>query len=121
MIFVTKAIPDTLSTSPLMKDSRDERPLWLLDYGVVRSGTVVPQALWSPHNVNDFRQYVSEAPLQLPIFFIQKNGVLGLSLSDAADGRCQTLRGGRMQAQLGGRFTTHIRILVRSRRSRIVQ
>ncbi|KAH9993742.1 hypothetical protein BJV74DRAFT_884337 [Russula compacta] len=100
VIFVAKAIPETLSTTPSMQDSRG-RPLWLLDYSVIRSGTVVPQALWSPHNVNDFRQYVSEAPLQMPIFFMQENGILGLSLNDAADGRCQTLRDGRYSSARG--------------------
>jgi hypothetical protein len=90
-------------------------PLWLLDYSVVRIGTVVPQSLWSPRNMNDFRQYVTEATLQLPIFFTQENGALGLSLIDAANGRCQTLRGTRMHAHLGGKYTTYIRILVCSR------
>jgi hypothetical protein len=89
---------------------RNGRPLWLLDYSIVGTGTVIPQARWSPENVNDHRQYVAEAILQMPIFFVQQNGILGLSLDDAINGRCQTLRDARMQAQLGGRTTTHIRI-----------
>ena len=83
-------------------------------------GTVVPQSLWSPRNVTDFRQYVAEAPLLLPIFFTQENGDLGLSLDDAAHGRCQTLRDARMQAHLGGKHTTCVRILVCSRWPHIV-
>jgi len=90
----------------------DGYPLWLLDHSVVRTGTVVPQTLWSPQNVNDFRLFVSDASLQMPIFFTHANGTLGLSLSDAANGRHQTLRDAREQAQLGGKVTTHIRILV---------
>jgi len=85
-------------------------PLWLLDHSVVPTGTVVPQALWSPQSVLDFRQYVSEASLQMPIFFTNENGIMGLPLSDAANGRYHTLRDAREQAQLGGRTTTHIRI-----------
>ena len=91
---------------------QDGYPLYLLDHSVVHTGTVVPQALWSPQNVNDFRQHVSDASLQMPIFFTHTNGTLGLSLSDAANGRYQTLRDAREQAQLGGKVTTHIRILV---------
>ena len=75
-------------------------------------GTVVRQSLWSPRNVTDFRQHVTEAPLQLPIFFTQENGALGLSLDDAAHGRYQTLHDARMPAPLGGKHTTYIRILV---------
>ena len=89
---------------------RNGRPLWLLDYSVVRTGTVIPQARWSPENVNVFRFHVTEAILQMPVYFVQQNGSLGLSLDDAIEGRCQTLRDARMQAHLGGRVTTHIRI-----------
>jgi hypothetical protein len=91
------------------------RPLWLLDYNIARTGTVVPQELWSPQNVNDFKQYVTDAELQLPIFFTQENGHLGLSLDDAANGRCHTLRGARAHANLGGKTTTFIRIKVCNR------
>jgi hypothetical protein len=76
----------------------------------MRIGTVIPQARWSPENVNDHRHHVAEAILQMPIFFMQQNGTLGLSLDDAINGRCQTLRDSRVQAQLGGKVTTHIRI-----------
>ena len=86
------------------------RPLWLIDYSVVPIGTVIPQARWSPGSVNDRRHYVAEAVLQMPIFFLQQDGTLGLSLDDATNGRCQTLRDARVQAHLGGRTTTHIRI-----------
>ena len=95
---------------------------WLIDHGVASIGTVVPQSLWSPRSNSDARQYVADAPLQLPIFFVQEdsNGILGISLDDAANGRCQTLRDTRTQAHLGGKSTTHIRILVCIRQPRIV-
>lgn len=51
----------------------------------------------------------------MPIFFFQQTGVLGLSLGDASNGRCQTLREPKAEAQLGGKTTTHIRISVCSR------
>ncbi|KAI9511602.1 hypothetical protein F5148DRAFT_1170347 [Russula earlei] len=110
VLFVVKTVPNAISPRSFMQGP-DGGLLWLLDHSVVPTGTVVPQALWSPQNVNDFKQYVSEAPLQLPIFFIHETGALGLSLSDAANGRCHTLREARLQAQLGGKSTTHIRIM----------
>jgi len=112
VLFVVNAIPRELSCAvrPYTQDPHGY-PLWILDHSIVRTGTVVPQVLWSPQNVNDFRLHVSDAILQMPIFFTHVNGTLGLSLSDAANGRCQTLCNGREQAQLGGKVTTHIRIL----------
>lgn len=118
VLFVARIVPDA-SAPTLPLQATGGYPLWLLDYSVINIGTVVPQSLWSPTNVTDFRQHVAEAPLQLPIFFAQENGGLGLSLDDAAHGS-QTLRGARMQAHLGGKFTTYIRILVCSCRPRIV-
>jgi hypothetical protein len=111
VIFVARGAPDTFPPRPLTQDPSGY-PLWLLDYSVMRIGTVVPQLLWTPKNVNDLRQYVAEASLELPIFFVHENGVLGLSLSDAAKGRCHTLRDAQTHAPLGGRYTTYIRILV---------
>jgi hypothetical protein len=107
-------IPDNISPAPFLQDPNGH-PLWLLDYSTLRTGTVIPQVRWSPENVNDHRQHVAEAILQMPIYFLQQNGVLGLSLDDAINGRCQTLHDSRMQAQLGGKVTTHIRIGVCSR------
>ena len=108
-IFIVRIIPDDISPAPFLRDPNGH-PLWLLDYSVVRTGTVIPQVRWSPENVNDHRQHVAEATLQMPIYFVQQNGSLGLSLDDAINGRCQTLRDSRMPAQLGGKTTTHIRI-----------
>ena len=96
-------------------------PLYLIDYSIVGTGTVIPQARWYPENINDHRQHVADAILQMPIFFVQQNGTLGISLNDAINGRLQNLRDARMQAPLGGRATTHIRIGVCGRwRPRLV-
>lgn len=113
-VFVVRRIAHNISPAPFLQD-HNGHPLWLLDYSVVRTGTVIPQARWAPENVNDYRQHVAEAILQMPIYFLQQDGVLGLSLDDAINGRCQTLRNPRAQAQLGGKSTTHIRIAVCSR------
>lgn len=116
MAFVVRDANRLLPPQPLMSD-RDGVPLWLLDYVIKDTGTVVPQRLWTPHNKNDFKQHVEEADLQLPVFFIQENGDLGLSLEDAVNGRSHdTLRDARTFAQLGGKTTTHIRISVGSSR-----
>ncbi|KAH9995586.1 hypothetical protein BJV77DRAFT_961023 [Russula vinacea] len=109
VFFVVRTLPENLSPTPFTQD-HDGRPLWLLDYSIVRMGTVIPQARWSPDNATDYRNHVAAAVLQMPIFFTQKDGILGLSLDDAINGRCQTLRDARMLAQLGGKTTTHIRI-----------
>jgi hypothetical protein len=109
--FVVGAVATRQPPPPLMQD-HNGRPLWLLDYSIAPTGTVVPQALWSPQDVNDFKQYVTDAELQMPIFFTQENGHLGLSLDDAANGRCHTLRGARAHVHLGGQTTTFIRIKV---------
>ena len=97
-----------------MEDS-DGHPLWLIDHSVNNAGTVVPQSLWSPMNTTGLMQYPADASLQLPIFFTQMDGQLGLSLDDAVQGNCENLRGAQMQAPLGGRTTTTIRILVCTR------
>jgi hypothetical protein len=82
-------------------------------------GTVIPQARWSPDNATDYRNHVVEAVLQMPIFFMQKDGILGLSLADAINGRRQTLRDARMLEQLGKKTTTHICIAVCDRWHRV--
>ena len=112
--FLVGAVATQPPPPRLMQDPSG-RPLWLLDYSFVPIGTVVPQELWFRQSVNDW-QYVTEAELQMPIFFIQNNNHLGLSLGDAINGRCHTLRGAQTHAHLGGKVTTFIRIKVCSRR-----
>ncbi|KAH9034658.1 hypothetical protein EDB84DRAFT_56138 [Lactarius hengduanensis] len=108
VVFVVQEAPRLLQTPPFIRDCNV--PLWLLDYDIKDIGTVVPQTLWTPLHRADFRQHVEDADLQLPIFFIHGNGILGLSLEDAANGRCHNLRDANAHAQLGGKTTTHIRI-----------
>jgi hypothetical protein len=90
---------------------------WLIDYPVMDIGTVVSQTLWSSRNTTELRQYATEPSLQLPIFFTPEDarGKLGLSLDDAAKGRCESLRDAKTQALLGEKYTTTIRILVCAR------
>ncbi|KAH9166322.1 hypothetical protein EDB89DRAFT_1910744 [Lactarius sanguifluus] len=108
MVFLIRGASRPLRPPPFMV--RNGVPLWLLDYNIEHTGTVVPQTLWAPYHRNDFKQHVEDADLQLPIFFIHGNGSLGLSLDDAANGRCRTLRDANAHSQLGGKTTTHIRI-----------
>ena len=114
MRFAARPAAGTFPVMPVMQDLSGH-PLWPIDYSVMDVGTVVPQSLWSPRNTTSLRQYDAGASLQLPIFFTQEDGKLGLSLDDAAKGNCQNLRDARMQAPLGGKYTTTIRILVCTR------
>jgi hypothetical protein len=118
--FIARAAADTFPAT--LSQGPGDHPSWLIDYSIASIGTVVSQSLWSPRSNSDARQYVADAPLQLPIFFNQRDsdGILGISLDDAANGRCQNLRDANMQAHLGGKYTTYIRILVCSRRPRVV-
>jgi hypothetical protein len=84
----------------------------LLDYIVTDNGTVVPQIRWTPHTVTDIRQHVEEAVLQLPIFFVNRNGGLGFRLPDTLRGCDRELRNAYDPASLGSKSTTHIRINV---------
>ena len=79
---------------------------------VVRTGTVVPQKLWTPQTVTDRRQHVEEAPLQMPIFFQHTDGRLGIPLDVAISGRCHSLLNAQHVAPVGPPTTTYIRILV---------
>ena len=85
---------------------------WLLDRGIVDKGTVVPQTMWSPRSAGDIRQHVARAKLQMPVFFEDKDGGLGLSLGASIDGQCHVLRDANYPAPLGQKTTTHIRIVV---------
>jgi hypothetical protein len=84
---------------------------WLLDRGIVDRGTVVPQTMWAPQNALDRTRHVVRAQLQVPIFF-EGEGRLGISLVEAANGRCHGLRGANHSASLGPKSSTYIRIVV---------
>ena len=85
-------------------------PLWLLDFVPVPHVTVVTQQIWSPPNQSDWRRYVEQAHLRMPVFFVQSNGMIGLPLPRAAVGDTASLRHANRAAPLGGGHSTQIRI-----------
>jgi hypothetical protein len=86
-----------------------------MDYNVrTTQGTVVPQQRWAPADEIDVRRYVAGAVLQLPIYFVKRDGGVGFWLPDILQGRDHDLYHGDREAPLGGRATTHLRINVSS-------
>ena len=88
------------------------QPTPLLDYST-RSihGTVVPQRRLSVvDKADEVQQYVESAVLQLPIFFVNRNGELGFPLPDIIRGYDYDLRNEDDSAPLGDKITTQIRI-----------
>jgi len=84
-----------------------------LDYSIRETqGTVVPQRRWTPADEVDVRRFVEGAVLQLPIFFINRNGSIGFRLPDILRGCDRDLLDGDRFAPLGGRSSVHIRINV---------
>ena len=89
------------------------QPSPLLDYSMREThGTVVPQRRWTPADEEDIRRHVVSSVLQLPIFFVNRNGGLGFRLPDILRGCHHDLRDAKTFAPLGGRKTTLIRINV---------
>ena len=75
-------------------------------------GSVVPQGRWIPADEIDVHRYVTNATLQLPIYFVNRNGGIGFWLPDILQGRDHDLNDGDREASLGGKTTTHLRINV---------
>jgi hypothetical protein len=90
----------------------NNQPLWLLDFIPSHMYHVVPQKIWTPSNQSDWRRYVEQASLRMPVFFIQYNGTVGLPLPQALNGDRPLLRGAEKAAPLGGGHSTQIRIAV---------
>ena len=85
----------------------------LLDYSMGATyGTVVPQRRWMPADEVDVRRHVQGAVLQLPVFFVNRNGSIGFPLLDILRGCDRDLHNANDFATLGGVTTTHIRINV---------
>jgi hypothetical protein len=106
--FFVNSVPPHISA--LFPDPPDG---WLLDRGIVDRGTVVPQAMWLPLSSIDIRRHIETAELQIPVFFEDKDGGVGISLGECIDGQCRVLlRDPTGRAPLGQRSTTHIRIIV---------
>ena len=90
--------------------ANNQHPLWILDFVPLPPLNVVPQRIWSPPNQSDWRRYVEQADLHMPVFFVQNNGMIGLPLSRAAVGDTSSLRHANRAAPLGGGHSTQIRI-----------
>ncbi len=90
----------------------NNQPLWILDMIPPPMYQVVPQKIWTPPNQSDWRRYVEQACLRMPVFFIQNDGAIGLPLVRALAGDRASLRGADMPAPLGGGHSTQIRIAV---------
>jgi hypothetical protein len=93
--------------------ANNQYPLWLLDFVPAPRLIVVTQQIWSPPNQSDWRRYVEQAHLRMPVFFVQNNGAIGLPLSRAAVGDTASLRNADKPAPLGGGHSTQIRISAR--------
>ena len=104
--------------NPSINDGRcdafasNNQPLWLLDIIPVPMYHVVPQQIWTPPNQSDWRRYVEQANLRMPVFFVQNDGTIGLPLARALSGQRALLRCGDTPAPLGGGHSTQIRIAV---------
>jgi hypothetical protein len=99
------------SVPPHVPRSLNPPARWAIDRCIVDGGTIVPQTMWSPGSPVARRLNVEKALLQMPIFFEDKNGILGLSLGASIDDGCHVLRDANDPAPLGPKTTAHIRIL----------
>ena len=86
--------------------------VWILDIIPQPMVHVVPQKMWTPPNQSDWRRYVEQASLRMPVFFIQNDSAIGLPLVRALSGQRALLRCGDTHAPLGGGHSTQIRIAV---------
>ncbi|KAH9058084.1 hypothetical protein EDB87DRAFT_1823332 [Lactarius vividus] len=67
-------------------------------------GTVIGQKIWTTRNQHEF--------LCPPIFFVNRNGGLGLPLNQAAGGDCMSLRGASQPLPLDETCSTHAQIRI---------
>ena len=89
------------------------QPIPLLDYSMrATDGTVVPQQRWTPADGIDIRRHIANPELELPIFFVNRNGSLGFRLPDIFRGCDRDLHNANSFAPLGGKVTTLVRIHV---------
>jgi hypothetical protein len=98
--------PSYYSPPPLTINGRGA---WVLDYDVKSGGSVVPQQLWFPQGEGDRRRYVDQARFRMPVFFVNRNGGLGVPVLNAAAGHMQ-LRDAHLPPSFMEKTTTKIRI-----------
>lgn len=102
----------TTLDAPHVARTPNNEPL-CLDFVPMPMYDVVPQKIWAPPNQSDWRQYVEQTSLCMPVFFIQNNGTIGLPLVRALGGGGAMLRGADTTAPLGwGHSATQICIAV---------
>jgi hypothetical protein len=82
---------------------------WVLDYAVRTGGSVVPQQIWAPQGQGDRRRYVDQAQFCMPIFFVNRNGNLGVPVMNAAAGQMH-LRDAHLPSSLIDKTSAKIRI-----------
>ena len=103
--------PSHFSPAPLLIHGRGA---WVLDYDVRSGGSVIPQELWFPQGQGDRRRYVEQASFRMPVFFIGRDGGLGLPVTKAAAGHIE-LRDAYLPPPLQDKTTAKIRIAVCAR------
>jgi len=79
----------------------------VLDRSILAMGTVVPQTMRNPSSVEDGR---GEAETQMPIFFNDVDGKLGIPLGRCAAGQCDDLVNAHRFAPVGSKWVADIRI-----------
>ena len=99
-------IPPSYFSPPIRTQYGDT---WVLDHPVRTGGSVVPQQLWVPQGQGDRRRYVDQAQFRMPIFFVNRNGGLGVPVMNAAAGQMQ-LRDVYLPPSLIDKTTAKIRI-----------
>jgi hypothetical protein len=84
---------------------------WLVDYSVScqASGPVVPQQIWLPQEECERKNFVENAQFRVPAFFVNRNGSLGVPISNA--GHMQ-LRDGQLTQSLSENTQLRIRLFV---------
>jgi hypothetical protein len=88
---------------------------WILDYYADPSlGTVIRQRLYQPTGTETVNMHVLQAPLRKPVFFILRDGSIGISLNSASGKLTHEIVNERERTDFGGLTTTHFVINVRN-------
>ncbi|KAH9995619.1 hypothetical protein BJV77DRAFT_230985 [Russula vinacea] len=86
---------------------------WVLDYAVRTGGSVVPQQFWSPQGQGQGdpsrRRYADQPQVNMPVFFVNASGSLGVPVVNAAAGDMK-LHGVNLPSQLADKAAIAIRI-----------